>query len=890
LTLVPGTRVGVYEITAQIGEGGMGAVYRATDTSLGRQVAIKVLPDAFASDPERVARFEREARTLASLNHPHIAGIYGFEKSSGMHALVLELVEGDDLSHRIARGAIPLDDALPIAKQIAEALEAAHELGIIHRDLKPANIKIRGDGTAKILDFGLAKAVEPPTGWSPDVFQSPTITRSGMTRAGMILGTAAYMAPEQARGRTVDSRADIWAFGAVLFEMVTGTRAFGGENVMDTFVSVISKEPDWSAVSAATPAGLRRLLARCLKKDARTRLQAIGDARAQIDELLSGAREDAGDAMTDATSAGGRGRRLVLAALAVAAALVAAMAMPTLRHLRETSPPALPEMRVEIMTPATDMPLQFALSPDGRHIVFVASGDRSARLWLRALDDTEARPLAGTEGATYPFWSPDSRSVGYFAQSRLVRLDIAGGAPDVLATLTGISSGGSWSDTGTILFARQTVGPLWRVAALGGEPVPVTALDPPRQISHRQPHFLPDGRQFLFLAEGVPEAAGLYLGSLEGGVPRRLTATDSGGAFVPPDRVVFVRQGALVARRLDLALGALTGDPETLADGVGWERYGRGGFAVSGSGLVAYRAGGDASRQLTWVDRTGKPLGVAGEPDANDQQYTELSSDGRRVAMQRSVQGNGDIWLLDLLRTGSTRLTFDPADEAAPTWSPDGRQIAFASNRTGPYNLHVKASNGLGAEERLGPQATNTAPQDWSPDGRWLLYSEVHPTTGRDLWALDMAATGRTPHMVATTRAEETMAEFSPNGRWVAYQSNESSRFEVVVQPFPDASGKWQVSTSGGVAPRWRADGRELYFLAPDGTMMAAPVSAAGTSFEVGTPEALFPTRIVEGGSTRNQPQYDLSRDGRFLINQPVQDATTAPITLLLNWNPAAKK
>lgn len=722
---------------------------------------------------------------------------------------------------------------------------------------------------------------------------SPTITSPAMTQAGMILGTAAYMAPEQARGKTVDRRADIWAFGAVLFEMLSGTRAFRGEDVTDTIVSVISKEPDWTRVPAATPARLRQLLTRCLKKDARTRLQAIGDARVQIDELVSGAVDDSGGSSpaVPTTTASSRGRLPWIAAAAVLAVLVAAMATPTLRYLRQAPPLVPPEMRVDITTPATDAPLQFALSPDGRSLVFVASGDGPSRLWLRSLDQTEARPLAGTEGATQPFWSPDGRSIGFSTATALSRLDIAGGTPQVLATVAGNPTGGSWNADGTILYTPAVTSPLWRIAAAGGEPAAVTQLEPPSQTAHRYPQFLPDGRHFLFFGEGTPNTAGIYLGSLDGGAPARLTTADSGAQFMPPDRVVFVQAGTLVSRQLDLVGRALTGEPVTLADDVGADAISRGGFAVSETGLVAYRAGGNAARQITWVDRTGKAVGVVGEPDASDPAYPELSPDGRRVAMRRAVQGNIDIWLRDLLRGGMTRLTFDAAVESNPVWSPDGTRIAFNSNRTGAYSLYTKASNGSGVEARLVDSRNNLVTNDWSRDGRWLLYAERHPTTGRDLWAFDMTSPDRAPRVVANTPAEEVLAAFSPDGRWVAYQTNESGRFEVVVQPFPDAGGRWQVSTAGGVAPRWRADGKELYFLAPDATMMAVPVTAAGASFDAGTPVALFPTRMVEGGTVAaNRPQYAVTRDGRFLINQPVADTTAAPITLILNWQPPAIK
>jgi Tol biopolymer transport system component len=885
VALTSGSRLGVYAILAPIGAGGMGQVFRARDTTLDRDVALKVLPDAFAQDGERVARFTREAKTLAALNHPHIAAIYGLESRDGLTALVMELVEGEDLSQRIARGAIPLDEALPIATQIAEALEAAHEQGIVHRDLKPANIKVRGDGTVKVLDFGLAKAMEPPAS-TPVASVSPTMTSPAMTQAGMILGTAAYMSPEQAKGRPVDRRADIWAFGAVLYEMLTGQRAFPGEDVTETIVSVISREPDFAALPATVPGRVGQVLRVCLRKDLKERAADIHDVRL----ALAGAFETAAAPATGPPPAAARGRLPWMAATAVAAAVAVATAIPTLRHLRETPPPAPPEMRVEITTPATEAPLDFALSPDGRALVFVASGEGPSRLWVRPLDQAAARPLAGTEGARGPFWSPDSRAVGFLANGTLQRLDLAGGAPQGLAAATGVTTAGSWNAEGTILFTSVTLGPLARVAAGGDTPVAVTQLDAPHQVAHRAPQFLPDGRQFLFYVSGTPAAAGIYLGALDGTPPTRLTAADSGGAFLPPDQVVFVRQGTLVARRLDLARRVLTGDPVTLADRVGVSATGRGGFAVSGAGLVAYRAGGSGARQLTWVDRTGKAVGAAGAPDGQDLNYPELSPDGRRVAIHRTVQGNGDLWLGDLLRGALTRLTFDAAIDGNPVWAPDGTRIAFGSSRTGVYDLYLKPSNGAGADALVLASPHPKIPQAWSRDGRWLLYYERHPTTGRDLWALDMTVSAPEPRVVANTSADELLAQFSPDGRWVAYQTNESGRFQVVVQPFPDEGGRWQVSTAGGVAPRWRADGKELYFLAPDATLMAAPVTAAGATFVAGPPVGLFPTRIVEGGTiTTGRPQYAVAADGRFLINQPAADAAAPPITLILNWRPPAR-
>jgi Tol biopolymer transport system component len=705
--------------------------------------------------------------------------------------------------------------------------------------------------------------------------------------------------------------------------------------VAQILARVLEREPDWTRLPADVPPRIRELLRRCLQKDAKKRRQTATDVRFDLEE----ATEPQAAAVPLPSGEGAAKRRVrvagFVATLATAAAV--ALAIPYFR----SAEPSPPEMRLQITTPATSSPLHFALSPDGRSIVFVASGDGGPdRLWLRPLDKTDPQPMPGTEGAQFPFWSPDSRSIGFFASSKLYRIDIAGGPPQALADAPA-GRGGSWSRDGVIVFGPTGTSPLLRIAASGGEPVPLTKLDASRQFSHRLPHFLPDGRHFLFYATGNLEGAGIYLGSLDGEEPKRLAANDTAAAYLAPDRVVFVRQGTLVARQFDVERGELTGDPETLADPVGEDPGGfaLGGFSVSADGRVAHRAGGGERRQLTWYDRTGKTVRMASRSEGF-LRYPELSPDGRRVAVDLTVQNNRDVWLMDLERGGSIRFTFDAGIDGAPVWSPDGARIAFRSARKGAGDLYVKPSSGAGTEELVLETPNNKWPQDWSMDGRFLLYYETDPKTGWDLKALDMSGareaqarqgaavnnaspTGRSdqemsgareaqarqgeavnnaspagrsnqamtgnerkPVTVVNTPFEESHGQFSLDGRWVAYATNESGRFEIVVQPFPEPTGKWQVSTGGGREPRWRADGRELYFIALDGKVMAASIATSGSTFQAGTPVALFATRIAgtAGGNTR--PQYAVSRDGRFLINELAEEATVSPITLILNWKP----
>ncbi len=904
LALTRGTRLGVYEVITQIGEGGMGQVFRARDTKLDRDVAIKVLSEAFAHDADRLARFTREARTLASLNHPNIAHIHGLEEGGGITALVMELVEGEDLSQRIARGATPIDEALPIARQIAEALEAAHEQGIVHRDLKPANIKVKADGTVKVLDFGLAKALDVnPAGATAD--QSPTITSPAqMTGVGVILGTAAYMAPEQARGTAVDKRADVWAFGVVLYEMLTATRLFAGATVSDTLAAVLKGEPDWTALPAGTPPPIRRLLRRCLEKDRKRRLPDAADARLEIDEALTTPTAADGVSVSGApaTTASSRGRLPWMAALAVAAALIAVMAVPTLRYLRQAPPPAPPEVRVDITTPAADRPSEFAISPDGRQIVFAAADGRVSRLWLRSLATAAAEALPDTEGARSPFWSPDSRSLGFFIAGELKRLDLGDQTAQSLARAVD-NGGGTWGSDGVIVYAPNTTGVLMRVLASGGASAAVTTLVS-AQVAHRFPSFLPDGRRFVFYASSPEDSsAGIYLGALDGSAPIRLVSTlVTALTYLPAQAstegatttgwVLWVRAAALVAQRLDLDAAALVGEPVTIANGLHVDTLARSGVAAI-PGLLAYRPEAQRQAQLTWMERSGAARGTLGDPD-DSLTNPRISPDGRRVVVSRTAQGNQDLWLLDGVR--ASRFTFDAAFERWPVWSPDGARMAFGSRGAGTFDLQQKDTSGAGNVQVVVASDETKLPTGWSADGRFLLYQRTDPKTQSDLWVTTMTG----PHassVILETPFIERSGVFSPDGQWIAYQSNESGRNEVYVRTFlpPGATaagpvGQWQVSTAGGIMPAWRADGKELYYLNPEGAMMAAPVTVRASSLDPGTPVVLFPTRIVGGGVDAQQGrQYDVAPDRRFLINS-LLDGADAPIRLILNWNPEAKQ
>ena len=886
MALANGARFGHYEIVSAIGAGGMGEVYRARDLKLQRDVALKVLPASVALDADRRARFEREAQVLAALNHPNIAAIYGFEDGLDAYpvgtgpALVLELVEGPTLADRLAQGAIPLDETLPIARQICDALEVAHKHSIVHRDLKPANIKVRSDGTVKVLDFGLAKALES-TSAVADASLSPTITSPALTRAGVILGTAAYMSPEQARGRSADAQSDIWAFGCVCHEMFSGRRAFPGETVSDAIAAILERAPDWKQLPPNTPARIRRMLRRCLEKDPRRRLHNIADARIEIDDANE---PEAYPSANVPSSSRRRGRMLGLAAAVLALGVVASLGVWYAR-----SPVDAPELRLEVTTTSTSDPSAFAISPDGRTVVFVADNEGQPTLWVRPLDAASAQPLAGTEGARYPFWSADSRSIGFFTISGtsggLRRIEARGGPTQLVANSAG-ATGGAWGPDGTILFSDAAVTSLRRVNSTGGS-VEVATKPAATSTGHRHPQFLPGGRDFLFFSGGADDLRGVYLGSRESSEVTRLVASDSKGVYLPSGWLLFVRQGVLYAQRLDLARRTVIGETVRVANSVAFEPIsGAAAFSVSDTGVIAYRMGSSSGTRLSWFDRAGNSLGVVGAPDQRGLSNLRLSPDGRRVAVERTLENETDLWLLDSTR--QMRFTRGSSGNITrfPVWSHDGGRIAFIGSGAGSVRISVKASTG-GDEEVLFESPAVKVLTDWSPDARFLMYYVPDPKTGTDLWVLPLEGQ-RVPFTFLKTEANELSGQFSPDGHWVAYQSSETGRYDIYVRPFPGPGGQFPISTAGGVHPRWSPDGKELYYIAPDAKLMAVPISATATTFEPGPPTALFQTRRVGGGSNvvGRGHQYDVAPDGRFLINVEAGGGTP-PITLLFNWKPS---
>ena len=849
----------------------MGEVYRATDTKLGRDVAIKVLPDSFANDHDRLARFTREAQVLASLNHPNIAAIYGVED----RALILELVEGPTLGERLVHGAIPLEDVLPIARQIAEGMEFAHERGIIHRDLKPANIKIREDGTVKLLDFGLAKAFSPDDrSGSAELMNSPTLTGRA-TQPGVILGTAAYMAPEQAKGKAVDRRADIWAFGVVVYEMLTGKRGYQAEDVSETLAGVLTREVDWSALPLKTPARLHQLLLDCLTRDPKQRLRDVGEARRVLDQLISGLADSSATTTTSAmlpahVLVGRRSLPWVIAAVTS----VGAIAFATLyfRHTNERRH----EVRLQIVTPSAlgffGSNNQVTLSPDGRSIVYGADTEdgKGYQLWLRPLDSEVAKPLPGTELPLQgTFWSPDGKWIGFFADRKLKRIDVATGTVQTLADAPE-PRGGACSRGGTILFSPADNGILYRMPAAGGQPEPATQFRP-HNLTHRWPQFLPDGHHFLFWIGGPPEVQGTYVGALDSNEYRRICVADGQAIFAPPDQLFFVRESVLYGQQFDPDTMKLSGEPIPVASDVSTSPYMGLRFTASSQGTLAYRPDVVVRRQMTWLDRSGKLLGTVGEP-VDDLQNGELAPDGRTLALtiQRGT-GRTSTSLMDMARGTVTPLL----NAGTLRWSPDGSKIAFGCAPRGLVDICWKVAGSSGPGETLYQTAEVKNLNDWSPDGKYLLYTAPTPKTSRDVMAVPFTGNDRQPIPVAQTPAEERDGRFSPDGKWVAYASDETGQNEVFVRPFPGPGPAVRVSTAGGSLPFWRRDGKELYYRLRDELIAVSIKPSASGGLELGIPAPLFKAN----GSAVVQT------DGhRFLFAITQNDVSTPPIKVIVNW------
>ena len=882
MTLAAGTHLGSYEVLAPIGAGGMGEIYQAHDTKLGRDVAIKVLPEAFAHDSERLSRFQREAKMLAALNHPNIATIYGLEQSNGTSYLVMELVAGDTLAERIKReGAVPVEEALTICRQIAEALEAAHEKGIIHRDLKPANVKVTPEGKVKVLDFGLAKAFEGDTA-NDDPSNSPTLSMAA-TMHGVILGTAAYMSPEQARGKAVDKRTDMWAFGCVLYELLTGKRAFRGETLQDALAAVLEREPDWQALPSSTPAKIRDLLRRCLQKDINRRFRDAADIGIEIEEVLTA---PASEGQPNASAPASRPQLQQAIPWSVAAVLAIVALFVTVTLFRR-APAETRLIRFTIGPPEKGSfnpnPMLLAISPDGSKLAFIAADSSGKQqLWIRALDSPAPQPLPGTENASHPFWSPDSRFIGFYAERKLKKISVSGGPVQTLAegALTGGVSG-AWSRDGTILFASNTI---YRISASGGAIGPVTTLDASRQENfHEWPYFLPDGKHFLFFAAGAKaENDAIYVGSLDSKERKLLLNANSNAVYVSPGYVLFNREGSLMAQPFDPDRMQLTGEPVPIAEGLQFDATsGRAAFAASDNGVLAYRGGSGATfSRLVWVKRNGTEQALAAPPHAYS--FPRLSPDGGRLAVDIVEEDqSSQIWLYDLSRDALARFTFEGTLNQPPAWTTDSKRIAFRSNKErSTTNIFWQLADGSGGLERLTTNEFAATPRSFSPGSRLLAFFEYNPVTGQDIWVLGL--NDRKAQLFVQTKFNDTDPAFSRDGHWLAYRSEKSGRPEIYVRPYPGPGGEWQISAEGGTEPVWNPNGRELFYRNGD-KMMAVDISTRA-GFSAGKPQMLFAGRYVPTPATT--PNYDVSPDGqRFLMLKAVeQEQAATQINVVLNW------
>ena len=910
-----GRRIGTFEVGALIGAGGMGEVYRGRDTTLNRDVAIKVLLPAVAGDAERLARFNREAQLLASLNHPNIAHIHGVEQSPDGPLLVLEYVDGPTLADRIETSALPLDESIAIAKQIADALESAHERGIIHRDLKPANIKVDDQGTVKVLDFGLAKAIDQGSGigdqGSGGLANSPTITSPAMTQAGLIIGTAAYMSPEQAKGRVVDKRSDVWAFGCVLYEMLTGARAFGGEDVTDTIAAVVRGEPDWTTLPASTPAQVRLLLKRCLEKDRKARISDIGVARFLLNETL------AVDPVEPRVSSKTPSRlTLAVGGLITGAATVAAAWILTPRETPEQPNP----VRFTYAPPATQ-PLviqtndhDLALAPDGSFVIFRTSGGPlvRSRLAIRELNDPEPRPLAGTENARHPFISWDGRWVGYFTGAELRKAPIAGGSSVLICPVSGAPRGASWGSDDFIAFATGDTNALYRVPASGGEPVVMTTPDDGRLLG--SPHVLPGGKTVLFSSYTGAQSFNVRLEAIDVDTRQKRTVLEAATDpyFVAPNFLSYVSvevtpdattrfRASIRGIKFDPDRLETIGDPVALVDQVMIGTTATANYTLSRRGDLAFvpsNAVNMSARpvRLVWVDRQGRETPV----DAPPRSYAmaRLSPDGSKVALDVRDQ-TFDIWIWDLNRRTLSLLNRDVGQDLSPLWTPDGRHVIWTSTRAGGNpNLYRQAADGTGTPERLTVNPSNQFPTSITPDGR-IVATFGAGGSMQDIYSIDLSQKERAQvPLVNVQTAFEFGAEISPEGKWIAYHSNESGEFQVYVRPFPNVnSGKTLISTAGGTRAAWARNGRELFYLDKTGAMTAVTVKASDSNFSASAPVKLFDSSYIQGSSVLGLDlrAYDVSPDGRRFLMLKLDEAgptetSLSTMVIVSNWMTEVKR
>jgi Tol biopolymer transport system component len=881
-----GRRLGTYEIRSMLGAGGMGEVYRAHDSKLGRDVALKILPTLFTRDPDRLARLEREARALAALSHLHVAGIYGIEDfddaGTSRRALVLELVEGETLAERLAPGALPLGEALNVARQIADALEAAHERGIIHRDLKPANIKITPSGVVKVLDFGLAKAVGESG--DDDLTQSPSGT-VGDTREGVIMGTLPYMSPEQARGRPVDKRTDVWAFGCVLYETLTGRQTFIGETSSDLVARIIEREPDWSRLPPNLSPSIERLLRRCLQKDPQQRLRDIGDARLEIGEEIENARTAPAAVADRGASAGGTRLRQPLLVAGVIAIGAIAGGLIVARVKTSPAQSSTPAAHFMVQLPpnsrlaSIDFPA-IAISPDGSTVAYVATRGGQPELFVRPMNSVDSTPLAGTANATTPFFSPDSRWIGFFADGQLKKISASGGLPITLCAAP-VGAGASWGADGVIVFAGGTGAGLSRVPDAGGKPEPITKLNADAgEFSHRWPEWLPDERAVLYTVgtTGSWDDAQIVAQSLASGERSVLVRGGTYPHYVP-GYLVYSRDGAIMAVPFDSSNLTVTGTAVRVLDNVLQSFDGAAQLSISPSGSAVYVAGAFESdqRRLATVDRSGAATPLAAPP--RSYAAPQLSPDGRRLLVTVEAE-TPDLWLYDIAPGTLTQLTFD-AGARFPVWSPDGQRAAFSSNRTGALNLFVIDIARPGAGQRLTSSDNLQAAASWASDGRTLAFVEQHPTKGRDIRLI--APNDRSAQSWLDSTFEEGAPRFSPDGRWLAYVSNESGRQEVYVRLLASSSGRQPISNGGGAEPVWARDGRELFYRQGN-TMMAVSLTGRGADLQAGRPQALFDGPFAKGSI--DAANYDVTPDGqRFLMvqsDQPTAGSTT--FHALIHW------